>query len=137
MNKLIGLIIATPLGIVIAAHAPLPAGQTFGSQLPPREISPADRVSPWVGRWNVEFANGIHEVHELRQDYTVTVRNIAQNWSCQGRIEFDDMKVTIAYDNDRLERWTPVGDRMVVEHWHPASQLPIKPPLLGIANREE
>jgi hypothetical protein len=39
----------------------------------------------------------------------------------------------IVCDDDRVERWTAVGQRMVVEHWFPAAQFPSGTPVLGIA----
>jgi hypothetical protein len=39
--------------------------------------------------------------------------------------------------DDRLERWTLVSKRMVVEHWFPASQVPVATPVLGIAERSQ
>ncbi len=39
----------------------------------------------------------------------------------------------IKFDDDRIERWTPVGKRYVVEHWFPSSQYRKTPPVLGIA----
>jgi hypothetical protein len=137
MNKLVGLTVVALLGVAIAAHAPVPAAQPLGPQLGrhPPGIKSADRLSPWIGRWNVEFANGIQQVHELRNDYTATVKSDTLNWSSRGRIERDGKSVTITYRDDRVERWTPVGDRMVVEHWYPASRLPITAPVLGIGER--
>lgn len=97
--------------------------------------SPAERFARWTGRWNVEFSNGVHQVHELRKDHTAAVRNVARNWSSHGRIELQGNRLIITYVDDRVERWTPVGGRMVVEHWFRASRLPITPPVLGIGER--
>ena len=101
----------------------------------PPGIRPADRLSKWKGRWNVEFANGVHQVYELRKDKTATVKT--HGWLSQGRIQFqfDGKSVTITYRDNRVERWTPVGNRMVVEHWFPASQIPKSAPVLGIGER--
>jgi hypothetical protein len=41
----------------------------------------------------------------------------------------------ITFNDDRVERWTAVGDRFVVEHWFPASRVPVVAPVLGIAER--
>jgi hypothetical protein len=43
--------------------------------------------------------------------------------------------VVIAFDDDRVERWTPIGQRIVVEHWYPADSFPCATPVLGIAHR--
>lgn len=43
----------------------------------------------------------------------------------------------VAFDDDRIERWTAFGKRHVVEHWFPASQFPTGAPVLGIAERRD
>jgi hypothetical protein len=43
--------------------------------------------------------------------------------------------VVIPLNHNRVERWTPVGNRCVVEHWFPSSQVPVVAPVLGIAER--
>jgi hypothetical protein len=50
-----------------------------------------------------------------------------------GKAEAKDGSVVIVYQDDRVERWTPVGKRMVVEHWYPGSRFPSGTPVLGIA----
>ena len=47
-----------------------------------------------------------------------------------------DGAIVITFDDDRTERWTPVGKRMVVEHWYLSAQYPCCKPVLGIAERE-
>jgi hypothetical protein len=44
-----------------------------------------------------------------------------------------DGAFVIACEDDRLERWTPVGKRMVVENWYPGSRVPVATAVLGIA----
>ncbi len=51
----------------------------------------------------------------------------------RGKAEVKDGSVVIVYQDDRVERWTPVGKRMVVEHWYPGAQFPSGTPVLGIA----
>ena len=41
--------------------------------------------------------------------------------------------VVLAFDDDRIERWTKIGQRLVVEHWASSDQFPSGPPVLGIA----
>jgi hypothetical protein len=64
-----------------------------------------------------------------------TVSAHVHKWSSRGRVELKGESVTITYRDDRVERWTPVGDRMVVEHWYPASKVPVIAPVLGIGER--
>lgn len=90
-----------------------------------------DPSPSWTEHWRAEFANGVVQVYELSSEGTATVD--AGNWQDTGMIEFGEGHLIIRYSQDRAERWTPVGDRMVVEHWFPASQLPTQAPVLGIA----
>ena len=43
--------------------------------------------------------------------------------------------MVIRFADDRLERWTIVGKRIVVEHWCPAAAYPGEARVLGIAER--
>src|SRR5262249_32775820 len=56
--------------------------------------------------------------------------------SSGGKITARDGAAVVAYDDDRVERWTPVGRKAVVEHWYPASAFPSGAPVLGIAEAE-
>jgi hypothetical protein len=84
-----------------------------------------------VGRWNVEFANGVKEVCEVRKDRTASV--VEPLRTSTGEAEVKDRSVVIVYQDDRVERWTPVGKRMVVEHWYPGARFSSERPVLGIA----
>src|SRR3954464_12588303 len=77
-------------------------------------VPPADLPLP-VGRWPVEFANGVVEICEVRQDGTATVAEPLRTSS--GRITARDGGFVRVFDDDRIERWRPVGRRMLVEHW--------------------
>jgi hypothetical protein len=96
------------------------ASQGKAPALPPRA---AETGLP-VGTWNVEFANGVKEVCEIGKDGTA---------SSEGKAVVKGSAVVIVYEDDRVERWTAVGKRLVVEHWFPASQFPTAAPVLGIA----
>jgi hypothetical protein len=91
--------------------------------------APADGLP--VGRWNVEFANGVKEACEVRKDRTASV--VEPLRTSTGKAEVKDGSVVIVYQDDRVERWTPVGKRVVVEHWHPGARYPSGTPVLGIA----
>jgi hypothetical protein len=84
-----------------------------------------------VGRWAVEFANGVKEVCEIGKDGSASVVEPAR--TSAGKAALKGGSVVIVYEDDRVERWTPVGKRLVVEHWFPASALPTVTPVLGIA----
>jgi hypothetical protein len=83
------------------------------------------------GKWNVEFANGVKEMCEVRKDRTVSV--VEPLRTSTGKAEVKDGSVVLVYQDDRVERWTPIGKRMVVEHWYPGAQFPSGTPVLGIA----
>jgi hypothetical protein len=85
-----------------------------------------------VGKWTVEFANGVVEQVELKKDGTATVTEPAR--TSDGKATSLGGAVLIVCDDDRLERWTPVRKRMVVEHWSPSSQFPTGVPVRGIAD---
>jgi hypothetical protein len=91
--------------------------------------APADGLP--AGRWTVEFANGVKEVCEVRKDRSASV--VEPLRTSTGTAEVKDGSVVIVYQDDRVERWTPVGKRMVVEHWYPGAQFPSGTPVLGIA----
>jgi hypothetical protein len=102
---------------------------SFGDPpLPPR----ADPTPPPVGKWNVEFANGVVETVEVKKDATAAVTEPAR--AADGKVTSLQGTFLIVYDDDRVERWTPVGKRMVVEHWFPAAQFPNGTPVRGIAD---
>jgi hypothetical protein len=93
--------------------------------------APADGLP--VGRWSVEFTNGVKQTCEVRKDGTASVAEPLR--SSKGKAEIKDGSVVIVYEDDRVERWTPVARRMVVEHWYPGTRFPAGTPVLGIAER--
>jgi hypothetical protein len=86
-----------------------------------------------VGRWKVEFANGVTEVCAIGNGGESSVEEPRRR--CVGMAAVKGGSVAITFGDDRVERWTPVGGRYVVEHWFPASQVPVTAPVLGIAQR--
>lgn len=89
--------------------------------------------SPLVGRWKVEFANGVKEACRIGTNRTAVVSEALR--TATGLMESRDNSVVISYQDDRIERWTPVGDRCVVEHWFPVAAFSNTLPVLGIADR--
>ena len=96
-----------------------------------RAEEPAARLA---GRWKVKFDNGVVELCVLGKDQTASVWEPRRQ--AAGKIEVRDGRVLVVYDDDRLERWAPVGRRAVVEHWARAADYPGKPPVLGIAEAD-
>jgi hypothetical protein len=88
-----------------------------------------------IGVWRVQFANDVIETCEVRRDGTLTVTEPGR--TSPGKPVVQSGRVVVLYDDDRIERWTPVGKRLVVEHWGSSSQWPTSAPVLGIADRIE
>ena len=86
-----------------------------------------------IGTWTVEFANGVVETCEIKKDGTASV--VEPRRTASGKVTVKDGAFLVAFEDDRLERWTPVGKCLVVEHWYPASKIPVVMPVLGIGER--
>ena len=84
-----------------------------------------------VGRWRIEFANGVIETATVAQDGTANVTEPLR--TSPGKATMKEGSAVIAFDDDRVERWTKVGKKWVVEHWFPAAAYPESRPVLGIA----
>jgi hypothetical protein len=84
-----------------------------------------------VGRWRVDFANGVTETCEIGKSGTASVAEPRR--TSGGKVTVQGGAVVVVYDDDRVERWTPVGRKAVVEHWYPGSAFPCGRPVLGIA----
>ena len=83
-----------------------------------------------TGKWNIEFSNGIVEKVVIRKDGTATVSE--PNRISDGKVTAGSSFLFVCEDG-RIERWTPVGRRMVVEHWASSDQFPNGTPVRGIA----
>jgi hypothetical protein len=85
-----------------------------------------------VGQWAVEFANGVVETCDLVKEGTANV--VEPKRSSRGKVrDARNGIVVLVFEDDRIERWTRIGQRMVVEHWASSDQFPGGPPVLGIA----
>lgn len=84
---------------------------------------------------SVEFENGVKEIGKVNANGAATEKE--PNRSANGKAERRNRVYVITFDDDRVERWTPVGGRMVVEHWFPASPFPDGRRVLGIADRTQ
>jgi hypothetical protein len=100
-------------------------------------VSPRVRSRPAaslpVGKWSVAFANGVRQTCEIREDGTASV--VEPLRSSKGKAVVSGDSIVVTFDDERVERWTPVNDRLVVEHWYPAVRVPVSTPVLGIAER--
>jgi hypothetical protein len=88
-----------------------------------------------VGKWQIEFTNGVTEVCWVGNGGEVTVDEPRRG--SNGLAVVRGGSIMMTFQDDRVERWTPVGRRFVVEHWYPGSQVPSGAPVLGIADRTE
>jgi hypothetical protein len=118
--RLTTLLLATTLAL------PLPA-LAAGPPLPPR----AEQALP-VGKWSVEFSNGVIEKVEVKKDGTASVTE--PNRTSVGKVTPVQGSFLFVCEDGRVERWTPVGRRMVVEHWASVDQMPSGAPVKGIAD---
>ena len=85
-----------------------------------------------IGKWTVEFSNGVIEKVEIKKDGTASVTEPAR--SSDGKVMAVPGSFLFICEDGRVERWTPVGRRMVVEHWASVDQMPNGPPVKGIAD---
>lgn len=100
----------------------------------PIGVTPRPKDAPaWGGTWWTKFANGVNQRNTMRQADCRGGND--HGWSSEGKIDHDNGRIIVTYDDDRIERWTRVRHRMVVEHWHPASAYPDATPIVGIAER--
>jgi hypothetical protein len=85
-----------------------------------------------VGKWSVEFSNGVVEKVEVRKDGAATVTEPAR--ASEGKVAAVPGAFLFVCEDGRVERWTPVGRRMVVEHWASVDLMPSAAPVRGIAD---
>jgi hypothetical protein len=124
MSRLKGLfIVYTILMFAPPARAnrPAPKAKNLGT------------LHQFVGKWAVTFANGVVETCDVRADWTACESEPKR--SAKGKAEVKGGALVIAFADDRVERWTAVDERMVVEHWFPAKAYPEGARVLGIADR--
>jgi hypothetical protein len=87
-----------------------------------------------AGKWSIEFTNGVTQVLEIREDGTGSVIELALA-RCEGTLVRRDGSMVIDLHDGRKQRFTPLGSRLLVEHWPPGATADA-PPILGIATPE-
>jgi hypothetical protein len=109
-------------------HSAHPKGDRKLSQDPKQHTPPQ-----FVGKWTVTFANGVVETCDVRANWTASESD--PNRSADGKAELKDNVLVIRFADSRLERWTTVDKRVVVEHYFPGTEFPAGARVLGIADR--
>ena len=89
---------------------------------------PADNLP--VARWNIEFANGVKEVCEVCKDGSASVAEPRR--SSIGKAEVKAGAIVLVFQDDRVERWTPVGATDNRRALGDERQFPSGTPVLGI-----
>jgi hypothetical protein len=91
------------IALTWTADGPAPAGNT---PLPPDSNRPPEASLP-VGRWSVAFANAVAETCGIRTDGKALVSEPRR--TSRGQATAMGSAVVIVFEDDRVERWTPVG----------------------------
>ena len=79
------------------------------------------------------FANGVVELCDVRANWKASESEPKR--SADGKAEVKGNALVIAFAEDRVERWTTVDKRVVVEHFFPGTEIPAGARVLGIADR--
>jgi hypothetical protein len=114
--------------------------QGSGRIAPAKEPGPGNSLEATlpVGKWKVDFTNGVVEVTDIfmfdSEGHATVDEPLRKS---RGRVVAQGSAFVLTYNDDRTERWTPVGKRFVVEHWFPGSRVPTGTPVLGIAERKD
>jgi RNA polymerase sigma factor (sigma-70 family) len=95
-----------------------------------REGEPQTATLP-VGRWHLEFSNGEKTICEIGKN-GIAVRG---DKKIDGRAAVKGGVTIIVFRDEQILRWTPVGQKMVVEHWANSTHYQSIRPTLGIAER--
>lgn len=124
-----GMALSQKLFLAVAlAVLPLPL-HAVGD--PPALAKDPGAPPQFVGKWTVTFANGVVETCDVRADGTASEAEPKR--SADGKAELKENALVISFADDRVERWTAIDKRMVVEHFFPGSEYPSGSRVLGIA----
>jgi len=100
-------------------------------RLPPRPTT----VELPVGKWQIEFTNGVVETCKIRANgYAFEAEPLRKS---PGKATTQGNSIVIAFDDNRTERWTRLDRRWLVEHWCPSKAFPHGKPELGVAERRQ
>jgi hypothetical protein len=119
------------MGIRIAVVAWLFLACTLSAEFERRRAARLTIIP--VGRWRVEFANGVVETCEIRHDRSAYVSEPRRNSPGTARVK--DGATIVLFQDNRAERWKLDGNRWLVEHWCPSAECPNGVPVVGVAER--
>jgi hypothetical protein len=88
-----------------------------------------------VGDWEIQFASGVVQKCSIRRDGSASVTEPLR--TSDGTAVGEPDSVVIRFRDDRTERWTRIGNRVVVEHWFPSSEFPAGARVLGIGDLQD
>lgn len=86
-----------------------------------------------TGKWQFVNAQGPFGTYEFRANGTVLWTEKARR--AIGKCTVKDGSILIVYEDDRTERLTPCGPRLLVEHWSPSSSYPAGYPGFAYAEK--
>jgi len=136
MSRVLTLLLSGAFVVVVqvaGADPPAPPPD-LGSRIGLRnEAVPLSEAGLPVGMWKVDFANGVTELCVICPDGKASVIELRR--TSGGKATAKGSSAVLSFEDDRVERWTPVGKRFVVEHWFPGSAFPTGTSVLGIAER--
>lgn len=101
-----------------------------GGQMPSR--SPTKVELP-IGKWQMIKDGSVFGSYEFRRDGSVMWTEAIRQ--AVGKATVMDDAILVVYQDDRTEKITPFGPRLIVEHWHPSSQYPASRPVFVYAEK--
>jgi len=79
-----------------------------------------------LGKWQMILGTDVVGTYDFRPDGTVFWKQKARQ--AIAKVTLRDGVILIVYPDDRTERMTPSGSRLIIEHWFPSSLYPSKFP---------
>jgi hypothetical protein len=132
-NFLTGGRIMSRAKLLLIAFAGLTLALSAAGDPPAPPVKNPSPDARFVGRWMLTFSNGVIESCEVHNDGSASESETLR--SSEGKVSQQGGVIVVTFADDRVERWTAVGKRMVVEHWFPAAAYPAGEKVVGIADR--
>ena len=103
---------------VVAVVGDLPAAAEPHKPVPPRPKAPG-----FTGLWRVIYSHGAVRTYHVGADDTVQFIEERRRGALRR-----GQHVLLQFGDGKIERWTLVKGRLLVQHWNPASGYPRRPP---------